>query len=294
MVGKKVIVDRVAFVLFVLALFIVSSAVTYSQVYTSKCPLVAYEGETVSLRPEGYDPDKDIGPAGRLLWTFSAPFDEQGRWQTFKGQRGIFDFWVSVSDGELKDTEYSCVELLPNNRPPILYPVQDVYLTRGESTKITASCIDPDKDPVSFSYRFNGKDVAYIVYEPPGVYDLEVICSDGFGGVAQQNAKLHVLMPEEPKPSPKPKPIIYVAPVQKPSTVEVVLPKASKPEIVDVSYPSNCSCPAKENVEVVIYDQFYPVESLENNTRTFVIYEPVKKIEPVQNTTKVKCGCPRK
>jgi hypothetical protein len=283
----KITVDRVAFVLLVLTLLIVSSVSVYSQVYQSKCPLVAYEGEMVALHPEGYDPDKDIGPAGHLIWEFSTPFDAQGRWQTFKGQRGIYDFWVSVSDGELKDTKRSCVELLPNNKPPILYPVEDIYLTRGESTKITASCIDPDGDPVSFSYRFNGKDVVYIVYEPPGVYDLEVICSDGFGGIAQQNAKLHVLMPEEPKPAPKPKPIIYVAPVSKPSTVEVVLPKAAKPEVVDVTYPSECVCPENEDVEVVIYDGFYPVESLTNNTRTFVISEP--KIEPVQNKTRVCC-----
>lgn len=227
------------------------------------CPIVVHEGELVKLAPEAFDPDPEIGPAGQLLWEFGPPFDNHGRWQTRKGQRGIFNFWVSVSDGELKDTKRSCVEVLPNNRNPILQPVPDITITRGDSTKIPVSCHDPDNDPVTISYRFDGKDVAYIAYEPPGTYSLEVICSDGYGGVDVKSAKLNILMPEpEPQPKtshawvpPPPPPEVELDLPGSVGDVEVVLPKQAKSGDVDVVYPAECPpCPAQGEIDVVIYD----------------------------------------
>jgi hypothetical protein len=279
------LVDKKGILTAVVLFLIVLSFPVYSQVYQSPCPLVAYEGELVQLAPAAIDPDPEIGPAGMLLWSFGPPFNATGEWQTYKGDNGIYDFWVSVSDGELKDTKYGCVDLLPNNHPPILYPVPEVYITRGERTKVYATCVDPDGDPVEFAYKFQGRDVEYIQYEPPGVYELEVICSDGYGGVAYQKTKLHVLMPEEivvPKP-PKQVFIPPVVEVQKPGVIEVVLPKNDTVEVVQP-----CACQPEDNIELVIYDGFKPVEPLEqpiNTTRTFVIESEKmmpKKVEPTQ------------
>ncbi len=263
---KRVLKKTGIVVLFLLVLSMLSSTVLSQP----SCPIVVHEGELVKLAPEAFDPDPEIGPAGRLLWEFGPPFNSKGQWQTVKGQRGIFNFWVSVSDGELKDTKRSCVEVLPNNRNPILQPVPDITITRGDSTKIPVSCHDPDNDPVTISYRFDGKDVAYIAYEPPGTYNLEVICSDGYGGVDVKSAKLNILMPE-PEPQPKtshawvPPPPPPEVELDMPASgdvevimpgsvgeVEVVLPKTGD---VDVVYPAACPpCPAPGQVDVVIYD----------------------------------------
>lgn len=282
--------------LLLLVMLISFSSVAYSQ---PSCPIVVKEGELVRLSPEAFDPDPEIGPAGQLLWEFGPPFDSQGRWQTRKGQRGIFSFWVSVSDGELKDTVRSCVEVLPDNRAPVLQPVDDITITRGESAKIQVSCHDPDGDPVTVSYIFDGREVAYIAYEPPGSYDLEVVCSDGFGGVDTESAKLHILMPE-PEPAPKIKHVWVPPPEQPaPSEVEVKMPSSDTGEVevvmpapadagevevvlpgtegagdVDVVYPAECEpcppcpscppcppCPPEEDVDVVIYDTMEDVGS---------------------------------
>ena len=285
----KRVLKRTCF--FVLLVLIVSalSFVAYSQ-QSNVCPIAVYEGEFVQLNPEAYDPDPEIGPAGILLWEFGPPFNNKGQWQTMKGQRGIFNFWVSVSDGGLEDKNHSCVEVFPNNRDPILYPVPEMFITRGENTRISATCVDPDGDPVEISYKLDGKDILYVMYEPPGVYNLEIICSDGFGGVASERTKLHVLMPEVIKPAKQPKQQVRVQAPKEPEVIDLQLPEpetddviqdidviiqdTTKPEIIEVQYPAECppcpSFPADENIDVIVYDSIEEI-STKDQTRHFVI-----------------------
>ncbi len=292
--GKKPLMILLAVIISVLL-----SAVVYSQV-SQTCPIAAYEGELVNLSVEAYDPDPEIGPAGALILTFGPPFNSKGMWQTLKGQRGIFNFWASVSDGDLKSTNHSCVEVLPNNRNPVLQPVSDIYITRGANTQISATCTDPDGDPVEITYRFNGKDVSFILYEPPGTYNLDVICTDGFGGVDTEKAKLHIDMPvpvQKPKPAhvivaqpkpptqPKQTEIELVMPkaqekqLSKPDVIEVHYPKQTGPDVIEVRYPSVCSpCSTNntvsrpvENIDVVIYSTAVQPIADTNTTAHFVL-----------------------
>jgi hypothetical protein len=230
------------------------------------------------LNPAAYDPDPEIGPAGKLIWEFGPPFNSQGVWQTKKGQRGVFPFWVSVSDGEYKDTRKDCVELLMSNRNPVLLPLKEIFITRGDVTKISASCYDPDGDSVEISYRFMGSDVAYIQYEPPGVYEVEVICADGFGGVDSEKTKLHISMPQVIEEK-RPKVVFVPPPAPKPTEIELVLPKSQKNEKLDVVYPACTPCPAVEadNIEVVVYDSIQTLGGETNNKGSFVVDAPVKQ-----------------
>lgn len=250
---KKVLKQIILFIT-LLILLTSFSVVAFAQ-QSSRCPIAVYAGEMVRLSPEAYDPDPEIGPAGALIWSFGPPFDDYARWQTKKGQQGIFNFWVTVSDGELTDTKKSCVEVLSNNRNPIIYPVPDMAIVRGDSTQIPVTCYDPDGDAVTISYRFNGKDVAYIAYEPPGTYNLEVTCSDGFGGVDTEHSKLHILMPEVDEPE-RPK-HVWMPPEEveisahPAGDVEVVFPDTGDVEVVfpstgdvDLVYSTVCEpCP---------------------------------------------------
>ncbi|MBT7902403.1 hypothetical protein HN587_00970 [Candidatus Woesearchaeota archaeon] len=162
----------------------------------SNCGIVVYEGDLVQLDPEAQDPDSDIGPAGELIWEFGSPFDSAGIWQTKKGQRGIFDFWVSVTDGEFTDVRNACVEVLNNNQNPIIEYVDSVKMIRGQSKTLNSYCYDPDGDIVSVSYAVNGREINSLNYEPPGLYYVDVICEDGFGGVDTARTTVEVLMPE--------------------------------------------------------------------------------------------------
>jgi hypothetical protein len=146
----------------------------------------------------------------------------------------------------------------------------DVYMTRGDSAKVSASCYDPDGDPVTISYKFDGKDVAFIYYEPPGVYDVEAVCTDGFGGVGMGKAKLHILMPPViSKPKPKPAVITQPAPAPEP-----------KPAVVEVA-PQCVPCPT-DSIDVVVYAGFQDVQDLTNKTAVFVIEDkkPAPVVEP--------------
>ncbi len=180
--------------IFVLGIILFLTLIVNVRALESKnCPVAAYGGDLIRLLPEAYDPDPEIGPAGKLVWEFSIPFDSNGLWQTTKGMTGIFPFWVSVSDGDLKDVKQGCVELFSNNRNPILDPVSEITITQGKNEQISATCFDPDGDKVDISFKFKGKDVAYIIYEPAGLYDLEITCTDGFGGFDKKQTVLRVL-----------------------------------------------------------------------------------------------------
>ncbi len=257
--GLKLIPGGILILVLVTSLFASALAQT--------CPITVYEGETVQLLPEGFDPDPEIGPAGMLLWSFSPPFNMTGAWETQKGQRGVFGFKVTVSDGELTDVENSCVEVLPNNRPPVLEPVPEVIVPLGQDANIPVSCSDPDGDMVNIEYEFRGYPVAYIYYDQPGDYSLRVICSDGFGGVTSQQTMLHVL---EPEPIGQETGPIYIAqPVveDEPQPVEINIPiplpipvddqpveadqETEQPVIIELPDTGACPTGYEEVIEVV-------------------------------------------
>lgn len=250
------------------------------------CPIAVYEGEKVKLAPAAYDPDPEIGPAGEFLWSVSRPFDEKGEWQTTKGKRGIFNFWLKVSDGELYDTEYSCVEVLPNNRDPVLLPISDLTITKGESTKLYATCSDPDGDQVKIDYYVNGKNMQYLLYQPPGTYRFTVMCTDGYGGADYQSATLTVKETIPQTIIKKVKKIVNI-PVEEPTPVEteIVMPEPEKvtvqTEIIDDSYCSTvCGASRTGEIDVIVYDEIHEMIGEAGDTRTFEIQKNPEPVEP--------------
>ena len=190
---KRVLKKKSEFVrlFIVVIMLIIFSQVSYS---FSDCSITANEGDLIQLGPAAYDPDYDIGPAGILIWTFFPPFNISAEWQTKKGQRGIYSFKLSVSDGEFIDTKYDCVNLLYNNKNPVLSPVSEMYIQVGEEASISATCIDPDKDVVKITYQVNNQKVdGQMIYDDVGDYKLKISCEDDFGGSAEVITKLHVL-----------------------------------------------------------------------------------------------------
>ncbi|HII71336.1 TPA: hypothetical protein HA265_01120 [Candidatus Woesearchaeota archaeon] len=238
------------------------------------CPIKVYEGQKVQLTPEAFDPDPEIGPAGELLWSFSEPFSSTGAWQTEKGKRGIFPFYVTVSDGELSDTKQSCVEVLPNNRAPVLDPVPEVTVMMGQDMNIQVMCYDPDGDQVYIDYEFNGHPIAYIYYEQPGDYPLRVICSDGFGGVDSEMTTLHVLAQErEP----------YTVPYAVTPTTTVVSEPEPEPVVIPFPLPGIVEV-EEEPLEIV--------EPVQGKCPLGYVEEVILKYEPVYTQQPVQQPCP--
>lgn len=276
-------------------LFVLLTSIAYS--LPGSCLITAKEGELIQLAPAAFDPDSDIGPAGRLIWTFYNPFNASGAWQTQKGQRGIYDFKLTVTDGEFTDLKRECVELLYNNKNPKLTIGNDLYLTIGESASVSALCLDPDEDPVSITYQLNNADLyGPVFYDEIGTHKLRITCEDNYGGYDSKESNLHILPAKTKKPV---KEIITYENIPTNFTgIKVILPgddievKYSKPaykypkskkffikyekEEVKAS-PEECYCNG-DNSKIFL-DQSccvyakvgQPIEYFEKQTRTFII-----------------------
>ncbi len=157
------------------------------------CEFVVDEGETVRLAPEGYDPDPEIGPAGKLIWTFYSPFDQNGVWKTRKGDAGITESKIKLSDGELFDQRTFCVEVLSTNDAPRISPLSDINSKEGDTVRFKPVCVDPDGDDVSI--RITGymtTDTKNLGYDEEGEHLVTVTCTDEEGAKDTEEFKVNV------------------------------------------------------------------------------------------------------
>jgi hypothetical protein len=136
------------------------------------------EGDLIVLKYDGSDPDKSIGPAGKLLYTVSPPFDKNNEWQTARGDAGTYNAKVTVSDGEFTSQADVCFTVLQSNNPPIL-SIDDVTVNENEKVVLEPQCSDPDGDAVKLSYA-GDMDVARWNpgYRDAGIYKVRVTCTD--------------------------------------------------------------------------------------------------------------------
>ncbi|MFQ5474469.1 MAG: hypothetical protein ACE5DM_01405, partial [Candidatus Nanoarchaeia archaeon] len=176
-------------------------------VTAQKCPLYTTEGELLDLHIEGYDPDPEIGPAGRLIWLYPTPFDELGRWQTRVGDAGVYHFTFALSDGEFTDTYKSCLEVFPlytpnpsvkkvkeHNNPPMLFGTKDIRMYVGDTLNIHISCMDIDGDDVEITYYgYPGQLVHTATVSEAGTHFAEVVCSDSRGAETRQAMTINVV-----------------------------------------------------------------------------------------------------
>ncbi|MFQ5474470.1 MAG: Ig-like domain-containing protein [Candidatus Nanoarchaeia archaeon] len=147
-----------------------------------KCSFQVVETDKVKIKPKAVDPDPDIGPAGKLLWTFFKPLDGKGEWQTKVGDAGIHRTKVEVSDGELKDTASFCIEVLAKNKAPVLKAIEDILVKEGETVKIDASCTDADGDKVTITYSgWMSSDSKKTGFKDAGKHSVTVTCKDPSG-----------------------------------------------------------------------------------------------------------------
>jgi hypothetical protein len=147
-----------------------------------KCDFTVNEGDTVRLAPKGFDPDPEIGPAGKLIWTFYQPFDKNGVWRTKKGDAGRTSSKVRLSDGELYDERTFCVDVLKTNSAPKLSGLRDVSAKEGDQVKLTPRCTDPDGDKVVITISgWMTSDSKTLKYTDEGKHKVTVTCTDPDG-----------------------------------------------------------------------------------------------------------------
>lgn len=110
----------------------------------------ATEGDLIELKPEALDPDGD-----ELSYTFTEPFDNQGRWQTSIGDEGKYAVVVGVSDESSTTTETVDVVVLRANRAPII-ECKDIVVNEGDFIDLHQRCSITDEDNAEIIVTYGG------------------------------------------------------------------------------------------------------------------------------------------
>ena len=149
---------------------------------SATCEFQVMEGDKVKIKVTAMDPDKEIGPAGQLIVTFDDPLNQNGEWQTTKGDAGVHDTGVEVSDGELTDSQKFCIEVLRKNLAPILSSVSDVTVKEGQTVSLDAKCTDDQDANPKITYRgFMTSDSKEIGFDDAGDHLVTIRCTDKDG-----------------------------------------------------------------------------------------------------------------
>lgn len=170
---------------------------------------------TVALNVNGSDVDGDA-----LSYTYSASGGNisgtgaTGRWDLANQAPGNYNATAQVSDGYGGTTSCSAaVTVNPRpNRPPTVTVTGDrPSILVGERVGFTASCTDPDNDPLTYTWTANGGQFvgtgASVQLDTtgvaPGTYTATVRCEDGRGGAADASATVQVQAPPPPPAASK-------------------------------------------------------------------------------------------
>ena len=108
---------------------------------------------------------------------------------------GVYEFELTVSDGELAARDTVRVTVAAANRAPVVDAGADQSVTVGAQSTVTATATDPDGDPLTYAWtvesRPEGSTAALSATDTPsvsltpdiaGAYVLRVTVSDGRGG----------------------------------------------------------------------------------------------------------------
>ncbi|MBI4176615.1 MAG: hypothetical protein HY518_05395 [Candidatus Aenigmarchaeota archaeon] len=144
------------------------------------------ETEKVALNVSAFDPDKDA-----LSISYGKPLDKRGEWQTDYGDAGIYHFNITVSDGDLANSEE--VEIVVNRKeePPLVTSSRpspsSLSIDEGKTLSFSISAKDLNKDPLDYVWTLDGRNISdgkQIAYSPSyaeqGSHLLEAHITDGF------------------------------------------------------------------------------------------------------------------
>ncbi len=108
--------------------------------------VVVKEGAKVKIAPTAKDQDGDS-----VTFSFSAPLDAKGEWQTKTGDAGKYRVNVTASDGSLTAETKFFVVVEAENSAPVFEKLEAVTVEEGKSKAIDITATDADKDKLSLT-----------------------------------------------------------------------------------------------------------------------------------------------
>ncbi|HAJ57219.1 MAG TPA: hypothetical protein DCL35_05560 [Candidatus Omnitrophica bacterium] len=169
---------------------VISNEVTLQVEGVDNPPVLTYipdisinENELVTIAPSAADADGDV-----VTYSFAAPLDAQGAWQTNYNDAGLYSVNVTATDATgLSASQVVHINVVNVNRPPVLSPIADITANEGELVTIASVGTDADNDPVTFYYPapFDTAGKWLTGYNDAGTHQVTVIASDGIDTVSQ-------------------------------------------------------------------------------------------------------------
>ena len=138
-------------------------------------------GDTVILKPKAQDPDSD-----EIVFSFTEPFDQGGRYTAVSGEKGTYQVTVTASDGKEMDKATFTLTVGTPNLPPVFESLDDIEVSEGETVRISPCATDPEGEQVTFTYSgWMTSSVYSTTYKDSGNYEVTVVASDGVNEVRQ-------------------------------------------------------------------------------------------------------------
>jgi hypothetical protein len=133
------------------------------------------EGDLIELKPQALDPDGD-----RIIYTFTKPFDKDGRWQTQIGDEGTHTVVVGATDGKSTTTESVDIIVHRANRAPVI-ECKDVAVSEGDNIDLHQACSVTDEDDTEVVVTYGGWMSSWryqTTYEDAGTHVVTITASD--------------------------------------------------------------------------------------------------------------------
>jgi hypothetical protein len=155
----------------------------------SGAKVTGIEGDLIKVEVMAEDPDGD-----EIVFMFGEPLDENGEWQTSKGDAGVYETKVVATDGENEVVNEVLIELMKMNEPPVIKsitmtPKEIVLKKPGDKVDVSIEVVasDPDGDDLEITYSgFMESSKKTVTYgEKGGMKVVTVTVSDGKDVVTQ-------------------------------------------------------------------------------------------------------------
>jgi hypothetical protein len=155
----------------------------YRQVVEDDLPtLTVTEGDLVKLNVKATDADGDT-----LQYTFTAPLNSEGKWQTRAGDEGAYYPEVTVSDGKTEVVKTVKIVVEPKNNKPVLQFIPNIEVNEGDTVSLRPTATDADGDKLTYSYSGWMTESSKVTgYNDQGEHVVVVSVTDGISTVSQE------------------------------------------------------------------------------------------------------------
>ena len=134
------------------------------------------EGDLVVLKPKIFDYNGD-----EVSILYSKPFNENGEWQTYYEDSGVYVAKITVNDGTTTVEEQITLTVADKNRIPVLASLDSITALAGDLITITPTATDEDGDTVTFFFEtpVSSAGTWQTSDADEGTHTLTVTASDG-------------------------------------------------------------------------------------------------------------------